>query len=241
MTRILLVEPHTLLREGLRLLLLNRDDTEIVGVADTAQNAFQSVETLCPDLCIIDTGLSGESLIETVSRLRELQPGLKQLMLLDANHETLVRLLLQTGANGIVCKSCAYEELDFAIGVVLSGYYFISPELMNDVVESYLSHSDTYENPTSRISKLSQQERRVLSMLCHEIPPKAIAQELGISRKTVDIHKKNIKRKLGVSSDIGLMKAAISAGVPIEDFDIKIKEDAASAKLELQVGTRIAQ
>lgn len=229
MTRILLVEPHTLFREGLRLLLSNRDNTKIVGEVNTAQSTFQSIETLSPDLCIIDIGLSGESLIETVSRLRELQPGLKQLMLLDTHHKTLVRLLLQTGANGIVSKSCAYEELDFAIKVVLSGYYFISPELMNDVVESYLSHRDTYENPTSKISKLSQQEIRVLSMLCHEIPPKAIAQELGISRKTLDIHKKNIKRKLGVSSDIGLIKAAISGGVPMEDFDIK--EDVVSAKL----------
>lgn len=239
MARILLIEPHTLFREGLRLLLSNRDNTEIVGEADTAQSAYQDVATFSPDLCIVDSAISGESLIEILSRLRASHPSLKQVMLLDTNHETLIRLLLQAGVNGVVSKSCAYEELDFAINVVLAGYYFISPALMSDIIESYLSHNEVYDAPTKKIDKLSQQEKRVLSMLCHEVPPKAIAQELGISRKTVDIHKKNIKRKLGVNSDIGLMKAAISCGIPMEAFDIK--EGSSSPTGELPLERRIAQ
>lgn len=210
MVKIFLVDSHTLFREGLKLLLTTRDSTEVIGEAVTAQSAYQRVKELTPDLCIVDIVISGDSIFETVSRLKEICPSMKVLILMEKDEGRLLRTLLEAGADGLASKDGAFDELDFAIKSLLSGYRFISPSLSNLVIDAYLTHiSEDSDQLEGKFSRLSPQEKRILSLFCHEMPPKVIALELGISRKTVDIHKRNIKRKLGVDSDIGLIKAAM--------------------------------
>lgn len=217
MVRVLLVDAHTLFREGLKLLLATRVDTLVVGEALSAQAAYLKAKELLPDLFLVDVAIPGDSIIEVVSQLKETCHSAKLIVLTEKNDERLIRASLEAGADGFVPKTSAFEELDFAIKATIAGHYFLSPSISDLIVNAYLSSDDTYMGSLGRkFSALSLQEKKIFSLFCKEMPPKAIASELGISRKTVDIHKRNIKRKLGVDSDIGLIKLAIDQKLPIE-------------------------
>lgn len=210
MEKVLLIDSHTLWREGLKMLLATLESIEVIGEATSAQDAYQKANTLFPDLCIVNIAVSGDSIYETTLRLKEICPSTKVLVLMDKSEEHQVRALLDAKVDGLMSKTGAFEELKFAMKSALSGHRFLSPLLIDNVIERYLAHKDSSpEDMYGIFSALSRQEKRVLSCFCREIPPKAIAAELGISRKTVDIHKRNIKKKLGVDSDVGLIKLAI--------------------------------
>lgn len=214
MTRILVIDGHLLFREGLCLLLNSRTGTEVIGEASTGCEGVHLVRELKPDLIIYDIAINTENGSDIVPLLKS--PGLlpRILILTDADDETTIRSLLEAGADGFVLKSEAFCGLDHAISAVLQGHRFLSSRLSDIIVESYL-----HGNATSRVSQLgpfsvlTSQERNVLRLFCLEKPPKAIAADLGISRKTVDIHKRNIKRKLDIQTDIGLVKMALNSGI----------------------------
>lgn len=209
MLKVLLVDPHALYREGLKLLLATREATEVAGEALSAQDAYQKAKTLFPDLCIIDIIVAGDVIFEVVSRLKELCPSMKILILMDKSEGRTLRSLLEAKADGLVSKTSAFEELEFAMKSALAGHRFVSPSLVDPIIDVFLIHEESLGGTAKAFSALSHQEKRILCLFCLEMPPKAIAAELGISRKTVDIHKRNIKKKLGVESDVGLVKLAI--------------------------------
>jgi Response regulator containing a CheY-like receiver domain and an HTH DNA-binding domain len=111
-----------------------------------------------------------------------------------------------------VLKASAFAELDAAIECVMAGHRFLSPSINDVILDSYVIGKGEFLSQDP-LSLLSERERAVLRLICKERPPKAIAAELGISRKTVDIHKKNIMAKLGVSSDLGLYKVCMGLGL----------------------------
>jgi DNA-binding NarL/FixJ family response regulator len=215
MLKILLADAHAFFREGLKLLLSSRSSTSVAGEAKTAQEAYQKIKALLPDLCIVDIAIPGESILRAVPRIKMLCPTTKVLVFTELNDEDLLRDLLEAGVDGFVLKTSGFEELDAAIKVILSGHRFLSPAISDLVVDSYVAGNNTPKGHRgNEFPMLSFQERKILSLFCGEMPPKAIAMELGISRKTVDIHKRNIKRKLGVESDIGLIRLAIDQEFP---------------------------
>lgn len=216
MMRILLVDAHTLFREGLKMLLSTRDATIVAGEASFRGEALSLAGELLPDVILTDIVLHNESALDLVPALKSASPLSRVIILSDQRNESLTKGLLEAGADGFVLKMSAYEELDRAIKTVLSGHRFLSPEILDLIVVSYLAGStscDLFRG--GRFSSLTDRERRILRLFCEEKPPKAIAAELGISRKTVDIHKRNIKKKLGVESDIGLVRLAIDADLPL--------------------------
>lgn len=213
--RVLLVDAHTLFREGLMLLLATRADTLVAGEALSSQTAYQKADELLPDLFLVDESIPDDPIIEVLSKLKGIRQSAKIIVLTEKNDESLIRASLKAGADGFVPKTSAFEELDFAIKTTLAGHYFLSPSISDLVVKAYLSYDGAIEGILGRnFSSLSLQEEKVFNLFCREMPPEAIASELGISRKTVDIHKRNIKRKLGVDSDIGLIKLAMGQKTP---------------------------
>ncbi len=216
MVRVLLVDAHTLFREGLMLLLATRADTLVAGEALSSQAAYQKANELLPDLFLVDESIPGDAITEVLSKLKGIRRSAKVVVLTEKNDESLIRASLKAGADGFVPKTSAFEELDFAIKTTLAGHYFLSPSISDLVVKAYLAYDEAFAGfPGRNFPSLSPQEEKVFSLFCREMPPKAIASELGISRKTVDIHKRNIKRKLGVDSDIGLIKLAMGQKTPI--------------------------
>jgi two-component system, NarL family, response regulator NreC len=215
MLKILLADEHALFWEGLKLLLSSRSFTKVAGEATTEQAIFQKTKELLPDLCIADIAMPCGSILHTVSRIKIICPSTKILVFTELRDEIIIRELLEAGVDGFVLKTSAFEELDAAIKVILSGHRFLSPAVSDLIVNSYIAGNNCPEQYQSdEFSALSLKERKILCLFCSEMPPKAIAIELGISRKTVDTHKRNIKKKLGVESDIGLIRLAIEQNFP---------------------------
>lgn len=206
----------------MKLLLATQGTTEVVGEALSAQDAYQKAKISYPDLCIVDITTPGDSILEIVFRLKEICPSTKVLILMEKSEVRQVRSLLDSKADGLMSKTGAFEELKFAMNSLIGGHRFLSPLFIDHVIDAYLACKDSVSDELYGVfSVLSPQEKRILGCLCREMPPKAIATELGISRKTVDIHKRNIKKKLGVDSDIGLIKLAIDQQFPIGSPSIK--------------------
>lgn len=120
--------------------------------------------------------------------------------------------MLNAGANGYVLKANAFTELSFAIDAVLRGNIFLSPEVSGFVVQGALDPRQGF-SAASLLDVLTPRERMVLQLLCEDQAPKDIALKLNISRKTVDVHKRNLMEKLGVSTSAGLFRLASREGL----------------------------
>ncbi len=212
MATIFIVDAHALFREGLKMLLSFRDATAVVGEASCAQDAYLTVRDVRPNIIIFSMAAHEGSARTIVSEFASVSPSSRIIILSDIGTGFQIRELLEAGIAGFVLKTSAYKELDLALRVVLSGLRFLSPEvseLRDDLMASKKASCDGCME--GRFTTLTSRERRILHLFCDEKPPNVIAAELGISRKTVDIHKRNIRRKLGVESDIGLVRLILDA------------------------------
>lgn len=210
MIKVLLIDPHALFQAGLKLLLTTLKSIEVIGEALSALEAYHKIKMHSPDLCIVDIEIFGTCIFEIVSKLKENCPSTHVVVLIGSHEESSIRTLLEAGVDGLIAKTANFDELEFAINVVITGHRFISPVIVEALIYYYLyrNKKKTFLALGNKFA-LSQQELKILQLFFQEVPPKAIAVELGISRKTVDIHKRNIKRKLGVNSDVGLVKLAM--------------------------------
>lgn len=213
-TRILLVDDHQLFREGLRLLLESKPGFRIVGESGSGNEAVVNAAETRPDVVVLDIAMPGGNGIEALPGILAGSPGCKVVALSSFEDKHLVLEVLEAGAAGFVLKSSAFAELEDAIARVRKGQRYLSPSLTDDLLGAVLGRNgDGDRRDEGLIAKLSPRERAVLRLICEEKTPKAIALELGISRKTVDIHKRNIMLKLGAQSDVGLAKLAMREGL----------------------------
>jgi DNA-binding NarL/FixJ family response regulator len=214
MLKILIVDDHALFRDGLKLLLQSRAATTVVGEAESGPQAARLAGELRPDIVILDIAMPGGNGIDALPHILAASPMSKVIALSTYDEERMVRDVLEAGAKGYILKSSAFVELDAAIGQVSAGHIFLSPALNDGILASFLaSEGSGSAERKGTLATLTARERSVLRLLCEEKPPKAVAAELGISRKTVDIHKRNIMAKLGVSNDLALFKIAIASGL----------------------------
>jgi two-component system, NarL family, response regulator NreC len=210
MLNVLIVDDHVLFREGLRLLLSKRPGTSIAGEAASGPEAVRLAAELKPDLVILDVAMPEGNGVDAVPLILKAHPETRIIALSTFEDEKLVSELLAAGIHGYVLKSSAFAELDAAIGQVLAGHRFLSPSIADGFFSNYLaSRQPGRTGGDGLLDVLSDRERTVLRLFCEDKDPKQIAAELGISRKTVDIHKRNTMRKLGVDSDLGLLKLAL--------------------------------
>ena len=211
---VLLVDDHKMFREGLKLFFALRDDFEVVAEASSVAEATKLAPQIAPELIILDISMPGGSGLGAISSISSLLPNAKIVILTNCSDESAVLYALETGASGYVLKSDAFKELAVAIGVVFDGHRYLSPSISDGVVERLLSRDrKDKEGARGFLDKLGKREIDVLRLFCEEKTPKVIASELGISRKTVDVHKRNIMAKLKVGSDVGLIRAAIRSGI----------------------------
>jgi DNA-binding NarL/FixJ family response regulator len=213
MPRILIVDDHALFRDGLKLLLHSRAATSVVGEADSGPHAVSLAGELLPDIVILDIAMPGGNGLDAIPRILSASPESKVIALSTYDDARMATEALEAGAKGYILKSSAFAELDEAIRQVSIGHVFLSPALNDGILAAYLAGNGARAaGPKGVLAALTPRERAVLRLLCEEKPPKAVAAELGISRKTVDIHKRNIMAKLGVSNDLALLKIAIASG-----------------------------
>lgn len=198
MTSVVIVDDHPLVREGLRARLAQVDGLEVVGEAGDAAEAFDAVARLRPDLVLMDVGMKQVNGIDLTGRLREQHPGLQVLMLSMYDNPEFVHRALAAGARGYVLKEAPAEEIIRAILAVAGGDVFLGTGLAGRPGRS------AEARPV-----LSPRESEILRCLGAGQPSRQIAEALGMSVRTVETHRQNIRRKLGLGGQAELIKYAV--------------------------------
>ncbi len=205
--RVLLADDHTVVREGIRSLLESRSDITVVGEVSNGRDAIRKAADLKPDMVIMDISMPVLNGIEATRAIVQQCPRCKVLVLTMHEDRETVRQILKTGAAGCLVKRSAASELFNAIDAVYQGEAFLTPSVSKVLLEDYVQITgDTVEI-------LSQRERQILQLVAEGYANREIADLLCISVKTVEGHKDNIKKKLGVRDQVDLIKYAILKGI----------------------------
>jgi DNA-binding NarL/FixJ family response regulator len=210
--RVLLAEDHTIVRKGLRALLDDEIEIEVVGEAEDGRDAVRQVEELHPDVVLMDITMPLLNGVEATRQIKAQVPEVQVLGLTRHENEEYVYQLLRAGAAGYVVKQAAPAELVEAIRAVMQGETYLSPSINPSVVEAYIRQAKemVVKGPDER---LTPREREVLQLVAEGRTNREIAQVLSISVKTVEHHRANLMSKLELYSAAELTQYAIRTGV----------------------------
>ena len=206
--RLLLVDDHAVVREGLRSLLGSDSRFEIVGEAADGATALSAVDRLHPDVVVMDVSLPGINGAQVTRRLKETQPDVRTLALTVHEEGGYLRSLMDAGASGYVLKRSAASELLRAVEVVGEGGTYLDSSIAGQLV-SKLGQRKTALAPSSA---LSEREREVVRHVAHGYSNKEIAGKLDVSVKTVETYRYRATEKLGLHSRADLVRYAIDQG-----------------------------
>ena len=210
--RILIVEDHAMLRAGLRALLSQDQDIEIVGEADNGHDAVRMIGVLAPHLVLMDLSMPGMNGIEALMDIKRRYPATRVLILTIHKTDEYIHESLRAGADGYILKDATHDELRIAVRSVLNGKIYLSPDISEKVINGYLG-SDKSPNPSSAWDTLTQREREVLKLVGEGNPNKFIADYLNLSVKTVEKHRSNLMKKLDLHNASMLTSYAIEKGL----------------------------
>jgi two-component system NarL family response regulator len=206
--RVLLVEDHRMVREALCEVLTKVPDIEIVGEAGDAREALKQAVDLDPDVVVLDIRLPDVNGIEVAARLRDAGCRAKLVALSAFADKRFVTAMLRSGASAYVTKSAAGTELVQAIRAVAAGHGYFSPEIAGALA------SEVRDRPqVGEAQPLARREREVLRLIAEGVRSPAIAEQLHVSLATVEVHRRNIMRKLGLRTVAELTKHAIREGI----------------------------
>jgi len=210
-TRLLLVDDHAVVRSGLRMLLENEKDVEIIGEAASAHEAIEAAIRLQPNVILMDIGLPDLSGIDATREIKKRFPEVSIVALTIHEDEEYFFKMLEAGATGYVPKRAAPEELLTAIRAAAIGQVYLYPSLAKLLVRDFLSGGQPSNQKVA--SDLTGREQELLTYLAEGAGNEEIATALVISPKTVARHRENIMRKLNLHSRSELVRYAIRKGI----------------------------
>jgi two-component system response regulator NreC len=213
--RIVLADDHKILRDGLRSLLEQQPDTQVVAEADNGRATVKLAQELKPDVVVMDIGMPDLNGIDATKQIVAKAPGVKVIALSMHSDKRFVQGMLSAGASGYLLKDSAFDELARAIQAVTAHQTYLSPEVAGVVVESMVSK--TARRPSRAAVSLTDREREVLQLMSEGKSTKQIAAILSISIKTIETHRSRIMDKLGIHSVAELTKFAIREGLTSVD------------------------
>ncbi len=205
--RLLLVDDHAIVRAGVRLLLNAHDAMEVVGEAESAEEAIERAEAWNPDIVLLDVSLPGISGIDALEALRQRLPEARFIALSMHEDPEYVQRFLEAGGSGYVPKSSVESQLVDAILAVARGEYYAPARLLAELARE-LARPDPYRN-----AKLTNREHEVVRQIARGATYREIAEELGISEKTVATYRERASEKLGVKSRAELVRWALEHGL----------------------------
>ncbi len=208
--RILLADDHSVMRQGLRALVISQADMDVVGEADNGRTALLKASELQPDVVVMDVSMPELSGIQVTERLKRVYPKIKVLVLTAHDDTGYLRQLLEVGASGYLLKKVAAEELISAIRVVAAGGVYLDPTLAHKVVSGYVGRRRFRGAQPN--AGLSDRESEVLRLVAWGYTNKEIAAYLSISVKTVETHKSNLMGKLDLKSRVEMVRYALRQG-----------------------------
>lgn len=209
--KILLVDDHHIILEGLRLIIQREPEFEVVAETDNAISALELARKVSPDLIVMDLQLGETNGIETSRKILAEFPHVKILVLSAVADVNLINLAIEAGAKGYVLKTKAADEFVLALRAILAGNSYLCAEISQMVIAGYKQMLSDKSAPAK--TPLTQREREVLKLTAEGLRIKEIAEKLNIGAKTVETHRSNLMRKLGCNSSAELTRHAIREGI----------------------------
>lgn len=203
--RILLVDDHQIVLDGLRSLLDKDPSFDVIGAFSEPEKAIAYISVQPPDILLTDYSMPNMSGLELIKKVKALNPTIKSVLLSMHDEPSVVKEAMKQGINGYLLKNIQQHELKEAIRKIYSGLLYISAEITTQL----LHHHTQPEGE----SKLTERELEILKLITKEFSNKQIAEALHISERTVETHRKNIFRKTGTSSLVGLIKYAYANNI----------------------------
>ena len=216
--RVLIADDHTLFRAGLRALLASEGDIEVVGEAANGDEAVRRALELHPEVVVMDLMMPVKNGIEATRELKAKLPEVKVLVLSMYDDEEHVQRLLAGGASGYMLKKATSDELVRAVREAVAGGIPLDPSVAAKVVKDYVRRVQGDEEPTPS-PELTPRELEVIRLIAQGLSNQTIAEQLGLSRKTVDVHRANLMRKLDLHTVTELVKYALRRGLITLDAD----------------------
>jgi DNA-binding NarL/FixJ family response regulator len=210
---VLLADDHTVVRQGLRALLVAEGDIEIVGEAGDGRQAVQMVKKMMPDVAVMDIAMPQLNGLEATRQITHAVPGTKVLVLSSYCDDGYVQQLTEAGAAGYLIKQTAANELLKAIREVHRGNAYFSPAIAKRLRDQCREAFANGQPTRRRTDQLTAREAEVLQLIAEGRANKQIAAELCISIKTVEKHRQQVMNKLGIHDVAGLTRHAISRGI----------------------------
>jgi DNA-binding NarL/FixJ family response regulator len=205
--RIMVVDDHPIVRQGLGLLINREPDLVVCGEAEEAMGALHVLSSSRPDVLIVDISLSGPDGIDLLKNIRATHPTLPVLILSMHDESVYAERALRAGANGYIMKQEATENVLVAVRRILSGEIYVSARIANQMLRHYITGSGTLRD--SSIADLSDRELEVFRLIGEGHGTRQIAEKLHLSVKTVESYQAHIKEKLSLRSSRELMQRAI--------------------------------
>ncbi|MDX6693480.1 MAG: hypothetical protein QOF02_1083 [Blastocatellia bacterium] len=210
--RILLAEDHETVREGLRLIVNAQSDMEVVGEAGDGRTAIARAEELLPDIVVMDVSMPQLNGLKATEKLMQVCPQVKVLTLTRHTDYGYLQQLLRAGASGYVLKQSPPAELLHAIRAIAAGGKYLDPAVVDKVLGSHVGRTATLSVAAQGGRVLSERETEVIRLIAWGHSNKEIAARLEISIKTVESHKANAMKRLGIHSRIDIVRFALLQG-----------------------------
>jgi two-component system response regulator NreC len=205
--RVLIAEDHQTVRVGVKLLVDAQPDMVVVGEAGDGEIAVEEAIRLKPDIVLMDISMPNLNGLKATTRLRRLDPNIKILILTRHTDDGYLQQLIAAGANGYALKQSAPTELINAIRTVAAGDAYLDPSLTRKVMGGYVNRSASLRGENK--GDLTDRENEVLRLISFGYSNKEIGGQLDLSVKTIEAHKANAMRKLGITSRIDIVRYAI--------------------------------
>ena len=209
--KILLVDDHAIIREGLRSLLEKQPEMEVIADTDDGRKAIELVRELLPDIVIMDITMPGLNGIEATRQITAEFPDVKVIALSIHSKRRYVADMLSAGATGYILKECLFDELVQAIKAIAAGGRYLSPRITDVVVSDYVKRLSA--SADSPFEALKTREREVLQLVAEGKSTKQIALELHVSTKTIEANRRQIMEKLNIHNVAELTKYAVREGL----------------------------
>lgn len=199
--KIMLVDDHHIVLDGLKSLLESDPDFKIIAALKSAEEVLEALKKEQPDILLTDYSLPGITGLELFKRIKPTYPKLKVAVLSMHDEASLVRNVLKEGIHGYLLKNIQQFELRNALKQIALGYPYVSPEITKIIMTEF-------NQPEEKVELLTEREREILRLIAKEYSNKQMAEKLFISERTVETHRKNIFRKTNTNTLVGLIKFA---------------------------------
>lgn len=210
-TRVIIADDHTIIREGLKS-LLEKKGLQVLAIAKNGREAVELAVQHCPDLILMDIAMPDLNGVEATATIKKKVPYIKIIAFSMHSTKKHIDKMFASGASAYILKESAFDELLDAIEQVNKGNYYLSPSIARMYVDSHGNLFNPGDDPPQSLD-ISKKEREVLQLVAEGDKNRDIAEKMGLSVKTIESHRRNIMKKLNIFNIAGLTKFAIKEGI----------------------------